>query len=560
MAWRLGIVAALGALLFLSSPAAAGIQRYVDSRGVVHIRNTDPGAQPSPVDSQAAPPVAEPQPDQPQTPTPQPAAADLSPQAQPPQGQAEALPESPAPQAVAKRGPIQVAHEVPPGTRSAEEAENGSRLPLQKVSYPVAEPAAVQVKGAGRGPGPLEAKEDIIWRFRDRRGVLHITNLAPQPKAAATTEADAGASESRPLAREPAADTPYRQVSWSDSGAASPVTAAMPVPGGPDPAPGAIRRYRDGRGVLHIENVPAEGRQAEPAVTLARAGKGRKHIEIFGNDGAPLLPLKKAAWTAEAVTRGPPLGLSREIPARQVDILAEGSIRRYRDGKGVLHIESVDYPGPQAVPGPMLLARPEIGRPGSPAYAALAPPPGNPAEGFVGRGPPAADSRVMAYRDRKGRLSIRNQAPALQVAEAPPRPQAMAQLDPILQEASQLYGLPVALIQALIKVESNFVFWAVSPKGAMGLMQLMPGTATFLGVHDPFNPRDNIHGGCRYLRLLLDFFGGSLPLALAAYNAGYQRVISCGFQVPPIKETQDFVTQVLGRYFSAQKRGRSPWV
>ena len=97
MAWRLGIVAALGALLFLSSPAAAGIQRYVDSRGVVHIRNTDPGAQPSPVDSQAASPVAESQPDQPQTPTPQPAAADLSPQAQPPQGQAEALPGKPRP-------------------------------------------------------------------------------------------------------------------------------------------------------------------------------------------------------------------------------------------------------------------------------------------------------------------------------------------------------------------------------------------------------------------------------------------------------------------------------
>jgi soluble lytic murein transglycosylase-like protein len=136
----------------------------------------------------------------------------------------------------------------------------------------------------------------------------------------------------------------------------------------------------------------------------------------------------------------------------------------------------------------------------------------------------------------------------------------MAQLAVIFQEASLLYGLPVSLIQALIKVESNFVPWAVSPKGAMGLMQLMPGTAAFLGVRDAFDPRENILGGCRYLRLLLDYFGGSLPLALAAYNAGHERVVSCGYQIPPIKETQNFVTQVLGRYFSAAKRGQRPWV
>jgi soluble lytic murein transglycosylase-like protein len=128
----------------------------------------------------------------------------------------------------------------------------------------------------------------------------------------------------------------------------------------------------------------------------------------------------------------------------------------------------------------------------------------------------------------------------------------MAQLAPIIQEASLLYGLPVPLIQAVIKAESNFYCWAVSPKGAMGLMQLMPGTAASLGVKDPFNPRENIHGGCRYLRLMLDYLKGSLPLALAAYNAGYQRVVSCGFQIPPIQETQGFVTEVLGRYQAAQ--------
>ena len=127
-------------------------------------------------------------------------------------------------------------------------------------------------------------------------------------------------------------------------------------------------------------------------------------------------------------------------------------------------------------------------------------------------------------------------------------------LEPLIAEAALAHRLPATLVRAVVKVESDFCSWAVSPKGAMGLMQLMPGTATFLGVQEPFNPRDNLQGGCRYLRLLVDYFGGSVPLALAAYNAGFQRVVNCGFQVPAIKETQDFVTQVMGRYLAEEKK------
>ena len=112
----------------------------------------------------------------------------------------------------------------------------------------------------------------------------------------------------------------------------------------------------------------------------------------------------------------------------------------------------------------------------------------------------------------------------------------------------------------MIKVESNFTTRAVSPKGAMGLMQLMPGTAAFLGVQEPFNPRENILGGCRYLRLLLDLFGGSVPLALAGYNAGYQRVVNCGYRVPDIKETQEFLTQVMGWYLAEEKKALVPGI
>jgi hypothetical protein len=312
--------------------------------------------------------------------------------------------------------------------------------------------------------------------------------------------------------------------------------------------------------VLHIENVDPAGPEAKPAPLTARAGKMRKHIEIFGRDGAPALFLKKAAWPAEAGNRGPPRGPPREIAPPKGEILAQGSIRRYRDAKGVLHIHSVAPPEPLAVPGPMLLASPEFGSPGRPAYAGIPPPPVNPGLAFAAARPPPAGAGITALKDRSGRLTISNQEPELVVAATTHREQAMAQLAAIFQEASLLYGLPVSLIQALIKVESNFVPWAVSPKGARGLMQLMPGTAAFLGVRDVFDPRENILGGCHYLRLLLDYFGGSLPLALAAYNAGHERVVSCGYRIPPIKETQNFVTQVLGRYFTAAKRGQWPWV
>jgi soluble lytic murein transglycosylase-like protein len=117
-----------------------------------------------------------------------------------------------------------------------------------------------------------------------------------------------------------------------------------------------------------------------------------------------------------------------------------------------------------------------------------------------------------------------------------------------------LYQLPIPLILAIIRQESNFAHQAVSPKGAMGLMQLMPGTAASLGVRDPFDPRENILAGCRYFRFLLNSFKGNVPLALAGYNAGYQRVISAGFQVPAIKETQEFVTRVMGLYYLLEKQ------
>ena len=116
-----------------------------------------------------------------------------------------------------------------------------------------------------------------------------------------------------------------------------------------------------------------------------------------------------------------------------------------------------------------------------------------------------------------------------------------------IREAAERYGVEEALIKAVIRVESGFNSRAVSPKGARGLMQLMPGTASMLGVRDSFDPRQNIDGGVRHLRGLIDRFGNDLKLALAAYNAGEQAVVNNG-GIPPYRETRDYVTRILGLF------------
>jgi soluble lytic murein transglycosylase-like protein len=186
----------------------------------------------------------------------------------------------------------------------------------------------------------------------------------------------------------------------------------------------------------------------------------------------------------------------------------------------------------------------------------------------------AAD--VYRYRDRSGALVFTNApvARAVRVIKDRPLPPAAPMLatrgrvdeiltaplpvgtpsvyDPLIRQIAERYGVEYALVKAIIKAESDFDHLAISSKGALGLMQLMPATAQQHQVQNVFLPRDNIEGGCRHLRMLLDRYGGNLPLAIAAYNAGTKRVEDAG-GVPAIPETREYLARVL-RYRLAYLR------
>ncbi len=149
-------------------------------------------------------------------------------------------------------------------------------------------------------------------------------------------------------------------------------------------------------------------------------------------------------------------------------------------------------------------------------------------------------------------------AEPLQVATSLPasqlQPVAPAIVDPrdpaasyrsLIDKVAKETALSPQLLHAVIRVESGYRADAVSPRGAVGLMQLMPATAQRFGVRDAFDPQQNIRGGAQYLKWLLEYFRGDLRLALAAYNAGEAAVVRAGYRVPAIAETVTYVPKVL---------------
>jgi len=126
-------------------------------------------------------------------------------------------------------------------------------------------------------------------------------------------------------------------------------------------------------------------------------------------------------------------------------------------------------------------------------------------------------------------------------------PERFSRYDEYIRQAATLYQIPEELVRAVIRVESDFDPRAVSPANARGLMQLVPETAERMMVTDSFDPRQNIFGGVRYLRVLANLFNGDIQLTIAAYNAGEGAVMRYG-GIPPYQETQDYVVKVLGNY------------
>jgi len=165
------------------------------------------------------------------------------------------------------------------------------------------------------------------------------------------------------------------------------------------------------------------------------------------------------------------------------------------------------------------------------------------AEGDTRTTPSGKRARVEASYQRVAYKPIAPAAPR----RAVPRDHAAYSRE--IAEAATLYAVPERLIWAIIRVESGFDPRAVSPRGARGLMQLMPETAAILGVRDSFDPRQNIHAGTRHLKAMMLRFRYDLRLAVAAYNAG-EKPVAAYRDVPPYPETREYVAQVL-RFYDA---------
>lgn len=169
---------------------------------------------------------------------------------------------------------------------------------------------------------------------------------------------------------------------------------------------------------------------------------------------------------------------------------------------------------------------------------------------------------IYVYKDKSGILHFTNAPTSLKyspyIRESFKRDSIGTQdttYDDVIAEASLQNGVSFHLLKAVIQVESCFNPNAVSKKGALGLMQIMPENLDHLNVHDPFDPRDNIMGGATYLKAMMDRFKGQLELALAAYNAGPSAVERYD-NIPPYKETQEYVRNVL-KFYSYYKRNQS---
>ena len=433
-----------------------------------------------------------------------------------------------------------------------------------------------------------EVRPARINRLKDKKGTLHITCVRSSP------EFKPPAVEQMPLSRqakkqgEPQSPGLTRQAKASGSrqdgqdepaahsgagtnnpqgaGRAELPTANVAASNGaeefcsleqlnPDGAYEGVSRmalFVDQNGKMYIFRSKVEVLDSPGPETARLAGQGGIDLETrpaLADQATPLVV------PAAMQSKTKPQASLPAAAAERPQVWATGKIRIFRDGKGFTHI--VNNPKanshfaaqkpPKPVITPVVCAVPETPGP-QPNQGVVTSPPEGLKSGF---------SRIVSFLDKAGTLTIAN--PKARALNDLPlaRGRENGDLEALMSLAAQQYRLPLPLVKAVVRAESGFVTEAVSRKGAMGLMQLMPVTAACLGVKDPFCPQENIMGGCRYLRDLLDRLNGSVPLGLAAYNAGLQRVINSGYQIPAITETQDFVDKVLGYFFSYLQQASS---
>jgi transglycosylase-like protein with SLT domain len=168
--------------------------------------------------------------------------------------------------------------------------------------------------------------------------------------------------------------------------------------------------------------------------------------------------------------------------------------------------------------------------------------------------PSVAEEKIQAYIGPDGKIVYTNvvENPTTMVAKKAsatvlPTGEPQARIHALIDSIASNHGVDPALVKAIVKTESNFDRWAVSSKGALGLMQLIPDTGARFGVRDFFDPSQNIEGGVRYMKFLLEKFKGNIDLSLAAYNAGENLVERLG-RIPSIPETRDYVRKVRLNY------------
>lgn len=321
--------------------------------------------------------------------------------------------------------------------------------------------------------------------------------------------------------------------------------------------------FIDQQGKTFIYQAKVEAADSPASENKMFAGKAEVDSEALAVVAAQSTPL--VVPVSMQGNQKPAGGVQKA--AKQSRVWSTGRIRVFRDRQGYTHI--VNSSGRES-----RLARAELPKPEMPqiVYASATTPPRQNLS--VAQAPPGtyqdnletpvgldnSFSRVVVFKDKQGKLNISNPKTKATdyawLAWETKRFTGKAgdDLEMLMAVAAQQNRLPLPLVKAVIRAESGFTPGAVSGKGAMGLMQLMPTTAAFLGVKNPFCPQENVMAGCRYLRDLLDTLNGSVALALAAYNAGLQRVINSGYQVPAIAETQDFVDKVIRYFFSYQQQ------